>query len=255
VTATEARADYLQRLSALPKIVPPLHRIKGHAEVHVATRRGLSGLGVVRTVASPRRFAITVAGASGHAGEVSMEQRHDALAAAAEIVLAIEAAARAEPVQTVATVGALTVSPGAVSVIPGSARLGVDLRGVDKTSLERLEQSLREDTARIAAGRGVDAEVTLTRGGDPTELDHALGDAALAAARRLGVSAEETWSGAGHDTQHLSALAPALLVFVPLRGGESHTPQEGADLDDIVRASRVVDDVMRPLALDTAARL
>ena len=91
------------------------------------------------------------------------------------------------------------------------------------------------------------AEVQLTRAGEPTELDASLIAAALAAADRLGIPAGETWSGAGHDAQHLSALTAALLVFVPLHGGESHTPQESADLDEIIQASRVVAEVMRRL--------
>jgi hydantoinase/carbamoylase family amidase len=251
ISAARARADYLELLSDLPRIAPPVHRMSAHAEVHVATRRGLDELGVVRRVASPRRFVVTLTGESGHAGEVAMSQRHDALAAAAEIVLALEAAARAEPVETVATVGALTVTPGAVSVIPGSARLGIDLRGIDSASLQRLETRLREGVRQIAADRGVQAEVVLTRAGEPTELDPTLARAALAAAKQLEVPAAETWSGAGHDAQHLSALAPALLVFVPLRGGESHTPQEGADEAEILQASRVVAEVMLHRALDT----
>jgi N-carbamoyl-L-amino-acid hydrolase len=180
-----------------------------------------------------------------------MEQRHDALAAAAEIVLALESAARRQPAETVATVGTLTVAPGAVSVIPGIARLGIDMRGIDAASLQRLEDELRARVAEIAGARGVTAAVQLTRAGEPTELDASLVAAALAAADRLGIPAEETWSGAGHDAQHLSALTAALLVFVPLHGGESHTPQEAADPDEIVQASRLVAEVMRRLRLDS----
>jgi hydantoinase/carbamoylase family amidase len=244
VSAAEAQAGYLEALSDLPRVTAPLDRLRAHAEIHVATRRGLDRLGVVRHVASPRRFAITVTGESGHAGEVSMEQRHDALAAAAEIVLALESAARGQPAETVATVGTLTVAPGAVSVIPGVARLGVDMRAIDSASLQRLEDELRVRVTEIAAARGVTAEVQLTRAGEPTELDASLAAAALAAADRLGIPAGETWSGAGHDAQHLSVLTAALLVFVPLHGGESHTPQESADLEEIIQASRLVAEVM-----------
>jgi N-carbamoyl-L-amino-acid hydrolase len=251
VSAAEAQSGYLEALSDLPRITPPVDRLRAHAEVHVATRHGLDRLGVVRHVASPRRFAITVTGESGHAGEISMEQRHDALAAAAEIVLALESAARGQPAETVATVGTLTVAPGAVSVIPGIARLGVDMRGIDSASLQRLEGELRARVTEIAAARGVTAEVHLTRAGEPTELDASLVAAALAAADRLGIPAGETWSGAGHDAQHLSALTAALLVFVPLHGGESHTPQEGADPDEIIQASRLVAEVMGHLPLDS----
>jgi hydantoinase/carbamoylase family amidase len=249
--AADALAGFLDRLGALPRIDPPVDRLRAHAEVHVAQRRELRELGVVRTVASPRRFAVRISGEAGHSGEVSMAQRHDALAAGAEIVLAVEAAARDEPPETVATVGTIAVSPGALSVIPGEARLGVDVRGTSSESLDRLEARVRAAAADIAARRGVTAEVELLRAGEPVTLDPRLAGAALAAARELGIPARDTWSGAGHDAQHLSAIAPALLLFVPLHGGESHTPQEEAKMDEIVQAAKVMSAVLGGMSLDT----
>jgi hydantoinase/carbamoylase family amidase len=253
VSAADARAAYLDALHDLPRIEPPLDRLRAHAEVHVAQRRALRELGVVAAVASPRRFAVRLEGRAGHSGEVSMADRRDALAAAAEVVLAVEAAARAEPAETVATVGTLSVEPGAVSVIPGRVRLAIDVRGVDSASLTRVEAAVRGAVDEIAAQRGVSAEITLVRAGEPVTMDAALVAAALAAARARGIPATETWSGAGHDAQHLSALAPALLLFVPLHGGESHTPQEGADMDEIIQAAGVMEAVLAELALDSGS--
>jgi acetylornithine deacetylase/succinyl-diaminopimelate desuccinylase-like protein len=105
----------------------------------------------------------------------------------------------------------------------------------------------------IAARRDVSAEIALVRAGEPVTMDAALVAAALAAARARGIPATETWSGAGHDAQHLSALVPALLLFVPLHGGESHTPQEGADMDEIIQAAGVMQAVLAELALDSGS--
>jgi hydantoinase/carbamoylase family amidase len=243
VSAALARAVFLDAL-ALPVIAPPLERLRAHCEIHVAQRRGLDAIGVVERVAAPRRLAIELVGEPGHAGEVPMDDRHDALAAVAEVVLAVERAARAEPRETVATVGALEVRPGAVSVIPGSARLLLDARGVEEGSLERLERRVRDDVDAIAAARGVGATVTALRGGRPVTLDPGLAHDALAAARRRRIAAEPTWSGAGHDAQHIASLAPVLLLFVPLRDGESHTPEEGADASDIDAAALIARDVL-----------
>ncbi len=240
VSAADALQGYLDALSALPRVVPPLARVRAHAEVHVAQRRALRALGVVTRVASPRRLEVVLTGRAGHSGEVSMSERRDALAAAAEVVLAVEAVARAEPPETVATVGRLSVRPGAVSVIPERAALLVDVRGVDKRSLDHAEAAIGDRVREIAAARGVAAELTLVRGGDPVALDAQLAGRALSAARELGIEATETWSGAGHDAQHLAALLPTLLVFVPLHGGESHTPAEGAEMTEILAAARVV---------------
>jgi hydantoinase/carbamoylase family amidase len=248
VTVAQALHDHLERLADLPRIEPPVGRWRAHAEVHVAQRRELRELGVVTTVASPRRLEITVSGVSGHAGEVSMFDRRDALAGAAEIVLAIERAATDEPPETVATAGTLTVVPGAISVIPSQARIGVDMRGVDGSSLDRLQRTIEQAADEIGRRRSVPVRTTLTRAGEPVELDPNMVSAGLAAADALGISARTTWSGAGHDAQHLNALAPALLVFVPLHGGESHTPHESANLDEIVQAAMLVAYVLRNVA-------
>lgn len=245
-SAADARAEYLRLLSGrLPLVEPPLGRIRAHAEIHIGLRRSLQEIGVVRRVAAPRRLQISLVGEAGHAGEIAMEERHDALAAAAEVVVAIERSARAEPVETVATAGTLEVEPGALTVIPARARLGVDLRGVDGGSLDRLERRVRAEVASIAAARGVQARVRLLRGGEPVELDAALADAALAAARRLGIAARETWSGSGHDAQHLAALLPTLLLFVPLDGGEGHTPFEDADPREVADGALLALEVLR----------
>jgi hydantoinase/carbamoylase family amidase len=244
-TAARAQTDYRAALAALPAVQPPLQQLRAHAEVHVAQRRSVRELGVVTRVASPRRFEIELTGEAGHSGEVSMEDRRDALAAAAELVLAIERAARAEPAETVATAGTLELQPGAVSVIPSRVRLGLDARAICSPSLNRLEAAIRSEAAEIASRRGVRATVRLLRGGEPVALDAGLARAAIQAAGRLGIAATETWSGAGHDAQHLAALMPTLLLFVPLQGGESHTPSEGADAADILQAAVLACEVLR----------
>lgn len=245
ISAADALASFLAELSELPRIEPPLAHWRGHVEIHVAQRWELETVGVVTRVASPRRYEAVIAGRAGHAGEVSMTDRRDALAAAAELVLAIEAAAVAEPAETVATVGVLTVSPGAVSIIPSEVRLGIDARAIDADSLDRVSAAVATAAAHIGTAREVSVELTLVRDGSPVALDERLVDAALAEAERLGVAAQRTWSGAGHDAQHLTALAPALLLFVPLHGGESHTPAEGADLDECLDAARIAGGVLR----------
>ncbi len=251
ISAADAQRAYMEELGELPRVTPPVDRLRAHAEVHVAQRRALRELGVVTMVASPRRFAVAIVGEAGHSGEVSMDERRDALVAAAEVVLAVEMAARAEPAETVATVGTIEVSPGALSVIPGRARLGIDVRGISSASLDHLESAIRAAVAEIAERRSVTAEVELLRGGQPVAMDPALAAAALSAARELGIPAQETWSGAGHDAQHLTAIVPALLLFVPLHGGESHTPQEDAEMDEIVQAASVMASVLGWWALDS----
>jgi hydantoinase/carbamoylase family amidase len=249
VNAREARGSFLAELADLPRIGSlPLARLAVHVEVHVEQRGELhrhgARLGVVERVAVPHRHELAVEGRAGHAGEVPMDARADALAAAAELVLALEQAARAAPPPTVATVGTLQVEPGAVSVIPGRAVLGVEVRGTDAAAIARVEAALAAASDAVAARRGVRVERRVLRGGEPVMLDAGLVQAALTAAQRRGARAVRTYSGAGHDAQHLASRVPVALLFVPLAGGESHTPEEYATPDDVELAAAVLVDLL-----------
>jgi N-carbamoyl-L-amino-acid hydrolase len=251
-TAAAARAAFLSELADLPGLAaPPLGRLVAHAEVHIEPRHELRGrgmrLGVVERIAAPHRHELTVEGEAGHAGEVGMGERRDALAAAAEIVLAVEAAARAAAgrwPETVATVGRLDVRPGAVSVIPARVTAAVDIRGVDAAAIAAVEDALARAADDVAARRGVRVGRRLLRGGDPIALDARLAQVAMDAAGRRGLAARRTYSGAGHDAGHLAALVPAALLFVPLASGQSHTPHEHAEPADVEAAGRVLIDLL-----------
>jgi hydantoinase/carbamoylase family amidase len=254
VTAGAARAAFLAELEGdVPRLAgePPLARVTAHVEVHIEPRHELrgrgAGLGVVERIAAPHRHELVVEGEAGHAGEVAMADRRDALAAAAELVLALEAAAR-ETAQrgpgTVATVGRLTVEPGAVSIIPARATAALEVRGIDADAIAAVEGALDAAIADVERRRGVRVARRLLRGGDPIALDDALARRALDAAQARGLRAVRTYSGAGHDAGHLAARVPAGLLFVPLAGGQSHTPQEAADDADVLAAARVLIDVL-----------
>ena len=174
-----------------------------------------------------------------------MADRHDALAAAAEIVLALEAAARVQARRdpaTVATVGRLDVEPGAISVIPARVRAALEVRGIDAGGRRRRGRPRRRG-AGVAERRGVTVTRRLLRGGDPIALDPALADRAFAAAERRGLPRPHVL-GAGHDAGHIAAHVPAGLLFVPLAGGQSHTPREAADDANVLAAGRVLVDVL-----------
>src|SRR4051794_4637852 len=253
VTAASARAAFLADLDDIPRRSgpPPLDRVRAHVEVHVEPRHELrargADLGVVERIAAPHRHELTVEGDAGHAGEVPMANRHDALTAAAELVLALEAAARDAARRwpaTVATVGRLAVEPGVVSVIPARVTAALEVRGIEADAIAAVEADLERAGDDVAARRGVRVTRRLVRGGDPIALDCELVRRALEAAERRGLTAVPTYSGAGHDTGHLAALVPAGLLFVPLSGGQSHTPQEAADDADVLAAARVLIDVL-----------
>jgi hydantoinase/carbamoylase family amidase len=252
VSAASARAAYLADLDDIPRLrEPPLARVRAHVEVHIEPRHELrkrnADVGVVERIAAPHRHELAVEGEAGHAGEVPMAERHDALAAAAELVLALEGAARDAAERwpaTVATVGRLAVEPGVVSIIPARAAAALEVRGIDSDAIAAVEAALERASDDVATRRGVRISRRLVRGGEPITLDSELARRALEAAARRGLRAVRTYSGAGHDAGHLAARVPAGLLFVPLAGGQSHTPHEAADDADVLGAARVLVDVL-----------
>lgn len=182
-------------------------------------------IGVVTGIAAQLRYRLAVTGTAGHAGTTTMRLRRDALAAAAEIVLAAERLAQ-DGGELVATVGQLTVAPGAANVIPGQVTFTLDVRALDQDVRDRAAAQILAAAEAIAAERGVAFEWERTHdlassACDP-QLQALLADAVAAA----GVRPFHLPSGAGHDAMILTALCPTAMLFVRCRGGISHNPAE-----------------------------
>ena len=202
-------------------------------------------LGIVTAINGATRLDAVVTGSAGHAGASPMDLRRDALAAAAEMVLAIETRARAEP-ELVATVGRLDVEPGAVNVIPGRVRFTIDARA----SLDEPRRCAVADIAgamqAIARRREVRLELTQTYA-EAAYICHPTIVAGLAAAvAAIGADPRLLPSGAGHDTMVMGQRWPAGMLFVRCKGGVSHNPAESITEDDCAIAlaalTRFVED-------------
>lgn len=220
-------------------------RIRTAIELHIEQGRRLEDegyrLGIVTAVAAPIRLELTVRGRADHSGATPMHLRKDALAASAEAILAIERAASAQAATgTVATVANIDVHPGAINVIPGEARLLVDIRGVDAAAMDDLVGELHENTADIAARRGVDIDVQELSRGLPTNFSAPMVDACEEAVSALGVPTLRLPSGAGHDIQALAGSAEICMLFVPSCGGISHAPEEATRAEDLVLGARAL---------------
>lgn len=216
--------------------------VLGYAELHieqgpVLEAEGLA-VGNVTAINGAQRFVVDLHGAAGHAGTVPMGLRRDALAAAAECVLAIEARARDTP-QLVATVGTLETKPGAMNVIPGEARFSIDVRS--PRDPERLEAAGRiiEAIERIAAARGVSANVAQVHEHATTACAEWLQAQLQAAIRAEGHGVRDLPSGAGHDGMAIAAIADICMLFVRCKEGISHNPQESITAEDAAAAAQV----------------
>lgn len=229
--------------------------IKAFLELHIEQGTVLEeaheDVGVVTAIAGITRIEIVVEGRADHAGTTRMGHRRDALAAGARLVLGIEALATAQargPGHFAATVGEFEIAPNAANVIPARARLLVDARAERRPDMEAFLAEVAALARSVAAETGatIEAPVTISDNlptpGDPLVLD--VLDAACAA---VGARHRRMASGAGHDTAWLARIARAAMIFIPCRGGRSHSPDEWAETADIALGAAVLLDAVRRL--------
>ena len=214
--------------------------IAAYLELHIEQgpcleQAGLA-LGVVEAINGARRLNCCFTGEAGHAGTVPMGQRKDALAAAAEWMVAVESLTRERGGNLVATVGTLCCLPGAVNVIPGEVALSLDIRGPQDAPLDALLDELLVQAQTIAARRGLtfSAEEFYRIAATPCDL-RLQGLLADAVHQAQGVSLTLP-SGAGHDAIAMAERWPVGMLFVRCKGGISHHPAESVETDDVALA-------------------
>jgi ureidoglycolate amidohydrolase len=214
----------------------------------ILEREGIP-IGIVTAIAAPSALRVTWEGEGGHAGAVLMPGRRDALCAAAEAVLAVEAAAAVggSP-DTVATTGVCRVHPGAINSIPARVTLEIDIRDIDLTARDRAVAAIRKSIDEIAARRRVNAVVDSLNADPPAAMTGAVVEAIGAACAALGVASRPMISRAYHDSLFISRIAPAAMLFIPCRNGYSHRPDEYASPEDIARGTLVLAETLASLS-------
>jgi allantoate deiminase len=190
-------------------------------------------VGVVTGIAAQVRINITIRGRAGHAGTTTMPLRRDALAAAAQCISAIEHVAQQGPEDLVATVGQLSLSPGAVNVIPGRVEFSIDIRAAAADTRDAARRQIELELRSIADGRHVAIAIDEVQALDAAPCDAALTDLMADAVASLGLPARRLMSGAGHDAMVMAALTRTAMLFIRCGGGISHNPAESVDPADV----------------------
>ena len=228
----------------------------GYVELHIEQGPVLeqrdAPVGVVSGIAGATRAEVRFTGRAGHAGTVPMAGRRDAACAAAELVLAVEALARAEP-GLVATVGQLAVLPGAPNVVPGAALASLDVRHTQDPVRAGAVDELRERALAIGAARGVDVDWETRLDTPAVGVDPELSERLAQAVDELGLPVLRLPSGAGHDGVALAELTGVAMLFVRCAGGVSHHPDESVAVADVAVALEALDRFLRGLASTTTA--
>jgi ureidoglycolate amidohydrolase len=206
-------------------------------------------LGLVTHIAAPASLKINIEGEGGHAGGKLMPGRKDALAAAAELILALESAAKSTgAIDTVGTVGVCEVVPGAVNSIPSRVRLETDIRDIDGARRDRVLDALRTACADTAARRGVAITTDLVNADPPTTCDPEILQVMDQAAAEAGKTSKRMVARAYHDSSFVAVIAPVAMLFIPCRGGVSHRPDEYASPEWIGAGVNVLARTLSTLA-------
>jgi allantoate deiminase len=225
----------------------------GYVEVHIEQGPVLEAkklaVGVVSAIAGQSRFKLTWTGKAGHAGTTPMALRQDALAGAAEFTLAAEKLAQGTT-GLVATVGSLTVSPGAANVIPGSVMHTLDVRHARDAARRAALFKLGRLAAQIAKKRGLKVAWQRTQDNGAVACSPVLTAALERSVKAVQGKSLSLVSGAGHDGVVMSALTPVAMLFVRCRDGLSHHPDEYASPKDLAVALNVMIDFLERLAKD-----
>lgn len=208
--------------------------------------------GIVTDIAGITHCYVDVAGHADHAGSTPMNDRTDAIAAASELVLELETEANRIASETsstaVGTVGKLDASPNATNVIAGDATLGVDVRDVNRASIESLVDTLEASANRIATDRGVDVDVRRPYMVPPEPMADRCQSAFRAAAENANVPTLSLHSGAAHDTMNVARVTDAGLLFAVSNDGVSHNPLERTTWEDCRAATAVLAGAIAELA-------
>jgi hydantoinase/carbamoylase family amidase len=220
-----------------------LDGLVGWIELHIEQGRVLQDtggrLGVVDAIAGYVHADLVVHGRADHAGATPMGYRSDAGLTAAEAVVELERIVTSRSPDTVGTIGALSLHPGIINVIPGRADMTLDIRSVSGDH-EKVYDDLGRFVRARADARGQSVELRERNRVRSTPMDAHVVEALERAAALSGATWRRMPSGAAHDTQMVARRVPSAMLFVPCLDGISHSPEESADPADAALGVQVM---------------
>lgn len=197
-------------------------------------------IGVVEGIVGINQWKVTITGKANHAGTTPMDQRQDAMVAAAKLTMAVNKAATSVAGRQVATVGQMHAEPGAPNVIPGKAIMSIEIRDLSHEKVLSVFKAIQEQGAVIEKETGTKITYEQINENLPAPTDKRIQEMVSAAAKLLGFTSMVMPSGAGHDAQDMATLAPTGMIFVPSRNGVSHAPDEYTAPEDMANGASVL---------------
>lgn len=242
-------AEGIERLGGDASKVLSIAREHGslHAflELHIEQggileEKGLD-IGVVQGIVGLRWWDVIVKGMSNHGGTTPMDKRYDALLAAAKFTQMVNEVVTSHPGTQVGTVGRIQAFPGAPNVVPGRVELSLELRDLSEDKIDMLFAEIESKANQLGKESGVSFEFKpISATGKAALTDIRIQDVIEASATKLGYSNQRMPSGAGHDAQEMSHIAPTGMIFIPSRGGISHSPDEYSSIEDMANGVQLL---------------
>ena len=242
------RSDAIRRIAGDPERIETAVRGKGtwhsYVELHIEQGGSLDKakipIGIVEGIVAIHRYDVVVEGQVNHAGTTPMNERHDAMVAAAQLTLAVREIASRRQGRQVGTVGRVAVEPNSPNVIPGRVTLSVEFRDLSEQVLRELGDAVKARGAAIAKETGTSVAFTLASTNPPAMATPGVQEAIGRAAADAGLKTTRLPSGAGHDAQQIVRLCPMGMIFVPSVGGISHSPKELTTWEDCANGANVL---------------
>lgn len=218
--------------------------IAAYLELHIEQGGTLEAervdIGVVEGIVGINWWDVSVEGFANHAGTTAMNNRQDALLAAAKFIEAVNRVVTSMPGRQVGTVGRIQALPGAPNVIPGKVVCSLELRDLDAAKIQVLYQKIREEAEQIAKSNRVTFDFKPLNANIPAPTDRRIRAIIDSSAKELGLSTKLMPSGAGHDAQDMARIGPVGMIFIPSIGGISHSPKEFSRPKDIENGANVL---------------
>ncbi len=243
------------RVAQLSEVLRKPGDVAAYVELHIEQGGNLEreklDIGVVEGIVGIGWWDVTIEGFANHAGTTAMNDRRDAMLAAARFTDMVNRVVTSETGRQVGTVGRISALPGAPNVIPGKVLCSLELRDLDNAKIERLYTTITGEAEKIGAATGTKFSYASTHDSKSALTDQRIQKAIEKSAADAGLTTKYMPSGAGHDAQHMARICPAGMIFIPSKDGISHAPKEFSTPGDIINGANMLMHTV--LALDAAA--
>jgi allantoate deiminase len=218
--------------------------IKAFIELHIEQgpilEKNNKDVGIVDFIVGIKEFKVTIKGRPDHAGTTPMDMRADALGLAAKVIAKIDEYPIMENNGTVATVGVLTVKPGAANIIPGEVSFTVDIRSKNSQSIKNVKSKIALSLESLTKYSEVSFKIIEMLDVSPVKMNQEIIQLFQKIASTKAFSYEMMLSGAGHDAMVMDAITEVGLIFVPSKDGRSHCPEEWTDYEDLQKGIELI---------------